>query len=101
MDKTKLSDLQRLDLCKKYFYGGFALLPFLWAVNAVWFFTDAFVKAEYPQQREVKKYVIYSSVGALVWTVVLITWTVIYQQNRAAWGEVGDQLSFVIPRGIP
>lgn len=45
--------------------------------------------------------VIRSGIGALVWMVIFISWTCVFQINRASWGELGDQLSFVIPRGIP
>ena len=35
--------------------GGFALLPFLWLVNVVWFFGEAFLKPAYEQQRSIRK----------------------------------------------
>jgi presenilin enhancer 2 len=98
---------------------GFAILPFLWAINTVWFFNDAFRKPLFEEQAEMRKCnphfihyaipflrhillpdVIRSGVGALIWTGIFIAWTCVFQINRAAWGEVGDQLSFVIPRGI-
>lgn len=34
---------------------GFALLPFLWAVNAVWFLKEAFVVPAYEEQQQIKK----------------------------------------------
>ena len=37
LSSPKVSADDKLDLCKKYFYIGFAFLPLLWAVNAVWF----------------------------------------------------------------
>ena len=36
------------------FSGGFALLPFLWFINSVWFFNEAFRKPEYDEQKEIK-----------------------------------------------
>ena len=36
------------------FIGGFALLPFLWCVNSVWFFKEAFLKESYEQQNQIK-----------------------------------------------
>lgn len=34
---------------------GFAFLPFLWCVNAIWFFAEAFRKPPYDEQKEIKK----------------------------------------------
>jgi presenilin enhancer 2 len=34
--------------------GGFAFLPFLWLVNVVWFFKEAFVKPTYTEQLQIK-----------------------------------------------
>lgn len=33
---------------------GFALLPFLWLVNAIWFFKYAFKSAEFPEQKKIR-----------------------------------------------
>lgn len=37
LSSPKVGSDEKLALCKKYFYIGFAFLPLLWAVNAVWF----------------------------------------------------------------
>ena len=37
------------------FAAGFALLPFLWCVNSIWFFAEAFRKPPYDEQKEIKK----------------------------------------------
>lgn len=34
---------------------GLAFLPFVWAVNTVWFFNEAFRKPAYDEQKEIKK----------------------------------------------
>lgn len=34
--------------------GGFAFLPFLWLVNVVWFFREAFLKPAYTEQLQIK-----------------------------------------------
>lgn len=34
--------------------GGFAFLPFLWLVNVVWFFREAFIKPTYTEQLQIK-----------------------------------------------
>jgi len=101
MDIDRMKADAKLILSRKYYYAGFAFLPFLWAINAVWFFNDAFRKPPFEEQIQLRKYVVRSSIGALVWVGICVTWTCIFQNNRSSWGELGDQLSFVIPRGIP
>ena len=44
LSSPKVSDADRLSLCRKYFFAGFACLPFVWFVNAVWFSKQAFVR---------------------------------------------------------
>lgn len=45
--------------------------------------------------------VIVSGIGAIVWLVGLISWVIIFQQNRSKWGAMADYLYFIIPKGIP
>lgn len=100
LSSAKVSDADKLGLCRRYFYLGFALLPFLWAINAVWFFRMAFIrKPEYPEQPAIKRLVIMSAIGSLTFLSALIAWMAIFTQNRAQWGELGDRLSFNIPTG--
>lgn len=101
MNLERLPNEEKLSLCRKYYLGGFAFLPFLWLVNVVWFFREAFVKPAYTEQLQIKTYVKRSALGVLLWVTVLTTWITIFQHFRAEWGEVGDYLSFTIPLGIP
>ncbi|XP_044017774.1 gamma-secretase subunit PEN-2 [Aphidius gifuensis] len=101
MDLSKMTNEKKLYLCRWYFRTGFALLPFLWAVNSVWFFKEAFVVPAYEEQKEIKKYVVKSAIGAILCFSILFAWVVIFQTQRAAWGEFGDSLSYIIPEGIP
>uniref|UniRef100_A0A1I8ENC3 Gamma-secretase subunit PEN-2 n=1 Tax=Wuchereria bancrofti TaxID=6293 RepID=A0A1I8ENC3_WUCBA len=87
MDLRKMSDADKVILCKRYFYIGFALLPLVWIVNAVWFFESAFFDKPSPVQKTIKQYVLYSITGALVWL------------ERAKGLEWTDRLSFVFPVG--
>lgn len=97
---------------------GIACLPFIWAVNAIWFFEEAFREPEYEEQKQIRKCkfmkkkplvfffnlftdVIYSAIGALVWLVIVITWVTLFQVNRVNWGEFADDISFIIPVGSP
>jgi len=98
---NRLKDEEKEQLCKKYFLGGFFLLPFLWITNFFWFFNEAFRRPSFPQQPSIRKYVVYSGIGSLVWIIGIVTWVVIYQVHRAEWGEFGDRISFIIPTGIP
>lgn len=100
MDLKKVPDEEKVNLCRKYFLGGFALLPFLWFINGVWFFREAFIKPSFTGQSKIKSYVIKSAIGFLVWCAGLTTWILIYQTYRASWGEIGDRISFVIPLGV-
>jgi len=45
--------------------------------------------------------VILSGIGTIAWTAALITWITIFQLHRAEWGATADQISFIIPTGIP
>ena len=99
MDLKKTPDAEKVRLSRIYFMGGFAFLPFLWLVNTIWFFREAFFAETYEGQSEVRKYVIRSGIGTVIWIGGLTTWIIMYQWNRASWGELGDKLSFLIPLG--
>ena len=101
LNSPKVTNADKLDMCKKYFYMGFAFLPFLWLINAVWFFGEAFWKPPYPEQKTIKKLVIASGFGSLVWFIVFISWVIVFTENRAAWGATGDRMSSNIPIGMP
>ncbi|XP_061453071.1 gamma-secretase subunit PEN-2 [Rhineura floridana] len=101
MNLERVSNEEKLSLCRKYYLGGFALLPFLWLVNVFWFFREAFLVPTYTEQLQIKRYVQRSAVGLLFWVIVLTTWISIFQARRAEWGELGDYLSFTIPLGTP
>lgn len=101
MDLRKVTNENKLDLCRKYYLGGFACLPFLWFINSIWFFREAFLKEEYTEQKQIRSYVIRSMIGTVIWTAIITVWIVIFQLNRVSWGETADAMSFIIPRGIP
>ncbi|RWS29639.1 membrane protein-like protein [Leptotrombidium deliense] len=100
MDLRKVKDDEKLTLCRRYYYGGFALLPLLWIVNFVWFFGEAFRRAPFAEQKQIRTYVVRSALGAVFWIIVLLAWNIYFQLNRASlsWG---DYMSFIIPTGIP
>ncbi|XP_008573903.1 PREDICTED: gamma-secretase subunit PEN-2 isoform X1 [Galeopterus variegatus] len=101
MNLERVSNEEKLNLCRKYYLGGFAFLPFLWLVNIFWFFREAFLVPAYTEQSQIKGYVWRSAVGFLFWVIVLTTWITIFQIYRPRWGALGDYLSFTIPLGTP
>ena len=99
MNLDKMTSEQKLNVARKYFYIGFAFLPFVWLVNCVWFFKEAFIKKDAP--KKLRHYLLGSFVGFLIWTGVLIVWTSVYQTQRPNWGAAGDYISFNVPLGAP
>ncbi|XP_034244318.1 gamma-secretase subunit pen-2-like [Thrips palmi] len=101
MDLTKVRNERKLEICRLYARAGWAFLPLLWAVNFVWFYKAAFTADPYPEQKEIKRYVLLSGVGALLWIIALTIWIVLYQTHRIEWGDWGESISFIIPTGSP
>ncbi|XP_053963066.1 gamma-secretase subunit pen-2 [Anastrepha ludens] len=99
MDISKATNEKKLQLCRTYFRAGWAFLPFVWTINVCWFFNEAFRVAPYPEQTKIKKYVIFSLIGSLVWAAILISWIIVFQTKRAEWGAMADYMSFIIPLG--
>ncbi|XP_017467470.1 PREDICTED: gamma-secretase subunit pen-2 [Rhagoletis zephyria] len=99
MDISKATNERKLQLCQNYFRAGWAFLPFVWAINVCWFFNEAFRKPEYPEQAKIKRYVILSLIGALIWVAIIISWIIVFQTKRAEWGAMADYMSFIIPLG--
>lgn len=101
MDLSRLTNDKKLYLCRWYFRAGFLLLPFLWVVNAIWFAKEAFLEPHYEEQKQIKRYVMFSAIGATVWSALLLAWIVTFQTQRAAWGEFADTISYIVPAGRP
>lgn len=101
MDLRKVKDDEKLRLCRWYYRGGFFALPFLWLVNAVWFFREAFIRQPFEEQKMIRTYVIRSAIGATLWTILLVSWVTYFQLHRVEWGAFGDAISFITPTGIP
>eukprot|EP00128_Syssomonas_multiformis_P002638 Colp12_sorted_trinity150504_noHs@21857 len=79
-----------------HFIGGFFALPWLWLINAVWFFNEARAPNANPK---FKLYVVTSFVGALVWFAGIIVWISIYQTQWNTWGASADKIAENIPLG--
>ncbi|RNA00690.1 gamma-secretase subunit pen-2 [Brachionus plicatilis] len=101
MNLNKVNDKEKLEICRKYYLAGFAFLPFLWLVNFFWFYKHAFKRNEFPEQTQMKTYIIRSGIGCLVWLIILVIWNVLFQTFRVDWDSVGDHLTFILPSGRP
>ena len=55
LESSKVTNEEKVELCKKYFYLGWLVLPFVWGINAVWFYKEAFIKPEFPGQVRLRK----------------------------------------------
>ena len=97
MNLDQVSPEEQIKICRKYFIIGCFGLPFVWLVNSIWFFRQAFIRKGSP--RKMKMYLLGSMIGFLVWTLVFIVWTVVYQTQRVFWGDAGVRISFVVPAG--
>ncbi|XP_062368359.1 gamma-secretase subunit PEN-2 isoform X2 [Cinclus cinclus] len=101
MNLERVSNEEKLELCRKYYLGGFLLLPFLWLVNVLWFSREAFLAPPFGEQPRIKHYVVRSAVGAALWGLGLGVWVGLFQTRRNQWGALGDALSFTQPMGEP
>ncbi len=96
MNLDKASEEEKLVICRKYFIGGFFLLPFLWLVNAVWFMREAIKKNGNPN---IRRYVAGSLLGSIVWSAVVVIWISVYQTQRPDWGDFGHYITITYPYG--
>jgi presenilin enhancer 2 len=97
----KVSPEQKVALCRTYFYLGFLGLPLLWGINAAVFYGEAYRKPAFRGQDTIRTLVKRSFLGCLLWTIVLVSWVIIFTTHRAAWGAMADYISFSIPVGTP
>ncbi|MFH4981827.1 hypothetical protein AB6A40_008536 [Gnathostoma spinigerum] len=99
MDLSRISEADRLKLCRQYFLIGIALLPFVWVVNVVCFFNYAFIAKPFPTQNQIRKYTLLSILGSLLWIFIVAGWQVFFQIERAKGYEWTDRISFTFPMG--
>lgn len=100
MNMAKATNEKKLKLCQTYFRIGMACLPLVWAVNACWFFKEAFKTPPYAEQERIRRYVLLSAMGTFFWLLVTIIWVITFQTKRAEWGAFADYMSFIIPLGM-
>ncbi|KAL3106120.1 hypothetical protein niasHT_027075 [Heterodera trifolii] len=99
---STMSGADRLQLCRRYFHVGFACLPLIWAVNAIWFFRYAFPSGANAtaETAQIRRYVCWSATGALCWGFLLTGWLFFYNIQRSYglydWPE---KITAVFPLG--
>lgn len=88
---------EKLTICYKYYIAGFFLLPLFWLVNFIWHYKDAYQAEPFDEQPRLKHYVLWSGIGFIVWTVLIIIWVVYFQTQRYYYNW--DFLTFNFPTG--
>ena len=83
-----------LRVARRMYYGGFALLPWLWFIN--WFhFRNA---ARQPHaDPQLATYVHRSLVGAVSGLVLFVAWVVTVSLSWESWGDFGRSIMMVVP----
>ncbi|KAH9717559.1 putative gamma-secretase subunit PEN-2 [Citrus sinensis] len=85
-----LTEDDSLSYARKFYQFGFALLPFLWAVNCFYFWPVLRHSASFPR---IRHYVLGSAVGFAVFTVVLLSWALTFAiGGEHLFGSVWDKL---------
>ncbi|KAK6729542.1 hypothetical protein RB195_006534 [Necator americanus] len=99
MDKSKMSESTKVDLCRKYFIIGLFCLPLVWLTNFIWFFGEAFRRPVTSTNRAIRKYVLLSAVGVIFWFIVIFSWEFVFQSYRRQGLVWADYLTFIFPVG--
>ena len=116
MTDNHLSNEKHLRIAKTLFYAGWGCLPILWLYNVFLFSPMIWRKHSHlstdisnslhqnsclPNDEELalRRMIIYSLIAGVLSILCMISWYVIYVTQRYSWGEVGDQLSLIIPKG--
>jgi presenilin enhancer 2 len=91
---AELEAERELMTCRRMYYGGFALLPWLWFVN--WYHFRHYAKLPGTDPR-VAVYAHRSLVGSIVGLACFVAWVVFVQLNWQSWGEFGRSIMIVVP----
>jgi presenilin enhancer 2 len=98
MNLEKLSEQQLLDLTKKYFYLGLLFLPMIWCLNFAWIYPFVQKHTNYSNYTEIRKFLIFSAIGATIWATGITFWIVTFLTRRNDW-SFADVISVFIPKG--
>ena len=94
--QSRVEAMAALDLkvARRMFYGGFALLPWLWFV--AWAHFRHVAKSPHADPR-LATYVHRCLVGSVVGGVILASWVLFVSLSWQTWGEFGRGLMLVLP----
>ncbi|XP_030462569.1 probable gamma-secretase subunit PEN-2 [Syzygium oleosum] len=85
-----LSEEDSVGYARRFYRFGFALLPWLWAVNCFYFWPVLSHKRSFPQ---IRRYVIRSAIGFSVFSAVLCAWAFTFAiGGEGLFGSVWNQL---------
>uniref|UniRef100_A0A5B6YLS7 Putative GDP-mannose transporter n=1 Tax=Davidia involucrata TaxID=16924 RepID=A0A5B6YLS7_DAVIN len=85
-----LSEEDSVGYARRFFKFGFLLLPWLWAINCFYFWPVLRHSRSFPQ---IRRYVVGSAVGFMVFTALLSTWALTFAiGGERLFGHVWDEL---------
>ncbi|KAG0044520.1 Gamma-secretase subunit pen-2 [Gryganskiella cystojenkinii] len=85
-----------LQVSKKLFYGGFALLPLLWVYNILYIWP---VRNRPDLSPQVRRNLLMSGILSVVMFIIFATWFGVFVSHRLNWGARGDTLTVVLVKG--
>ncbi|CAH8392266.1 unnamed protein product [Eruca vesicaria subsp. sativa] len=85
-----LTEEASVDYARRFYKFGFALLPWLWAVNCFYFWPVLRHSRAFPQ---IRNYVVRSAIGFSVFTALLLSWALTFSiGGEQLFGPVWDKL---------
>ncbi|KAB1210567.1 putative gamma-secretase subunit PEN-2 [Morella rubra] len=85
-----LSEEESLSYARRFYKFGFAMLPWLWAINCFYFWPVLRHSRSFPR---IRPYVVGSAVGFAVFTVILSSWALTFAiGGERLFGPVWDKL---------
>eukprot|EP00300_Choanocystis_sp_HF-7_P007676 c15441_g1_i2.p2 GENE.c15441_g1_i2~~c15441_g1_i2.p2 ORF type:complete len:109 (+),score=12.44 c15441_g1_i2:49-327(+) len=91
-------DRERILIAKKMFWGGLLLLlPWMWIVNAWYFYGKN--NTGRPSDAVVSRYTRMGLIGALIEFPLVLTWMTIYVTKWRTWGVWAEDFLVVVPKG--
>ncbi|KAL2528120.1 putative gamma-secretase subunit PEN-2 [Forsythia ovata] len=88
-----LSHQDSVAYARRFFNFGFLCLPFLWAVNCFYFWPVLRHPNSHQSHPEIRRYVVGSAIGFLVFAVILSSWSLTFMiGGNRLFGQVWDKL---------
>ncbi|XP_049412187.1 probable gamma-secretase subunit PEN-2 [Solanum stenotomum] len=87
-----LSEQESVDHARRFFKFGFLLLPWLWAVNCLYFWPVIRRPSSY-YHPDLRRYVVRSAIGFTVFAVILSSWALTFSiGGEGLFGHAWDKL---------